>query len=157
MLRKADEILRQATVVSNRAVGYAGECPEANWALSVICASKDDPVGHLLDLSEHCQPAGFVMCLLGVRALDEKRFASEFANRRKKIDEAKLTVETAVGCFFEKKPALEVLEEKGWSREWLICDPMPELWETVRVEPITDSFEEKANQPSQPAPANRRG
>lgn len=150
MVRKADEILGRASVVSNRAVGYSGECPEANWALSVICASKEDPINHLLELSEHCEPAGFVMCLLGVRALDEKRFASEFASRRKTIKEAKLTVETAVGCFFEKKPALDVLEEKGWSKEWLLCDPIPELWETIRVDPITDSFEEKANQTAQP-------
>src|ERR1035437_5977264 len=146
VLRKADEILLHATVVSNRAVGYAGACPEANWALSVICASKDDPIGHLVALSERCQPAGFAMCLLGVRVLDEKRFASEFASRRKEIEEAKLTVETAIGCFFEKKPLIEVLEEKSWSREWLICDPIPELWETIRVDPITDPIEKKANQ-----------
>lgn len=146
MLRKADEILRRTSVVSNQAVGFGGECPEANWALSVICASKEDPVAHLLELSEHCQPAGFVMCLLGVRALDEKRFAKEFTSRRKQIQEAKLAVETAVGCSFQKKPVLKVLEEKFWSRERLICDPIPELWDTIRVDPITDLFEEKTNQ-----------
>lgn len=145
MLRKADEILRQTDVVSDIAVGYSGECPEANWALSVICASKEKPIDHLLELSEECRPAGFVMCLLGVRALDGKRFAVEFASRRKMIEDSKLSVETATGCTLGKQAMLEILDDaRSWSRQSLLREPIPELWDTIRIEPTRDFGKESS-------------
>ena len=156
-IRKADEVLGHVAVVSNVAVGYSGECPEANWALSVVCSSGDGAIDHLLELSEHCQPAGFVMCLLGVRTLDPKRFSTELDKRRKVISEAKLKVETAIGCFREECSVLEVLEDKAWSGEWLICSPIPELWETIRLDPILGGIEESANQAQQPTAPSGRG
>jgi hypothetical protein len=153
MIAKADEILSQTEVVSNRAVGFAGECPEANWALSLIITRHPEPVAHLLVLSEHCHPAGFVMCFLGVRTLDEKRFITELKKREKDISEAKWKIETAVGCSFGQESALEILTAKGaWRKDQIICDSLPELWETIRLFPQLESLQKEANHSTEPAP-----
>jgi hypothetical protein len=151
IIRKADEILAATEVVSNTAVGYAGECPEANWALSVICASHKDPVAHLLELSERCRPAGYIMCLLGVKTIDENRYAAEIARHREEIGKAKWTLEFAIGCSIEKSTGIDVIDQtKSWQKQQILCERIPELWDTIRLEAQIEDIERAANKAAEP-------
>jgi hypothetical protein len=154
MLAKADEILAQTDVVSSCAVGYAGVCPEANWALSLIIAKHPDPISHLLELSERCQPAGFVMCLLGVRTLSQEQFGREFRKRQKEIVAANWQLETMIGCMGDESSSVEILTMKdAWTKEQILADPLPELWETVRLKPQLEALKKMANQMPEPTPS----
>lgn len=135
LIIKADEILRQTEVVSARSVGYAGTCPDANWALSVICAYHQEPTAHLLEVSHHASRAGYFMCLLGVKALDEKRF-KEASDRCQQASQPGQLIELQDGCIVRTLSATEILDAvKSWPKEMILCEKIPDLVDTVRLQP----------------------
>lgn len=138
LIRKADEILRQTEVASTASTGYAGVCPEANWALSVICKYQKEPVAHLLKVAEECPPAGYLMCLLGVKALDEKRFNQEVDKHRQEISQIKEKLVQCNGCIVQQFSALEALQI---SKESILRESIPDLVDTVRLQKEPDMEE----------------
>ena len=134
MIKKAEEILRTTEVVSNRAVGFAGECPEANWALSVIIVHDPKPTERLVKLAEQSSPAGFFMCLLAVRFVDPLFFEKYISEHAEALKNVKSQICIQIGCSQVPATAEEALSEiKRFPRDQILCDPIPELYETVRT------------------------
>ena len=137
MITKAEDILKSTEVVSSDAIGVAGECPEANWALSVIITHDPKPVERLTKLAGKSSPAGFFMCLLGIRIVDHSAFDEYVSSHR--IDSKNLghQIQIQVGCIRSQVTAEDALKEIGkFPFDSIIRDPIPELSETIRARKI---------------------
>ncbi len=132
-LQKADEILLQAEVVTTSAIGYDGACPEANWALSVIAESEEKPAEHLLEIADDATLPGTLMCIAGIKVIDEATFMEHIAEWEAEAKEGSAEIQIQDGCIVEMVSVSEALARiKKWPPSAVLRVSIPSLEQTVR-------------------------
>lgn len=131
-IEKAEAILLKAEVVTTRAVGFAGACPEANWALSVIVQNEPVPVERLLAIADAATREGRLLCIAGVKAADPEAFTQHIDvwKRDAKWNLSKIEIQN--GCVVELVTVREALDRiKAWPRDTVLYAQTPPFSQTV--------------------------